>query len=142
MKINYKKLLIFILVPLSLGALVGIITTPNSSIDSIIPPFIFPIVWTILYILMGISSYIIYEETKEIPKIYTIQLIFNLLWSFVFFKFKLFTLAFIWILLLILLVIIMIKDFLSKNKLASYLQFPYLIWLFIAAILNLIIMVK
>ena len=137
MKINYKKLSIFILVPLILGAIVGLLTTRNSNIDSIIPSWIFPIVWTILYILMGISSYIIYEKTNEIPKIYIIQLIFNLLWSFVFFKFKLFTLAFIWILLLILLVIIMIKDFLSKNKLAGYLQIPYLIWLFIAAILNL-----
>lgn len=141
MKIDYKKLLVFILVPLSLGALVGILTTPNSNIDSILPPVIFPIVWTILYILMGVSSYLIYEDTNEIPRIYIIQLIFNLLWSFVFFKFKLFTLAFIWILLLILLVIVMIKEFLSKNKLAGYLQIPYLIWLFVAAILNLIIIV-
>lgn len=137
MKINYKRLLIFILVPLLLGALVGILTIPNANIDSIIPSWVFPIVWTILYILMGVSSYIIYIETNEISKIYITQLIVNLLWSFVFFKFKLFTLAFIWILLLILLVIIMIKEFLSKNKLAGYLQIPYLIWLFIATILNL-----
>ena len=137
MKINYKRLLIFILVPLLLGALVGILTVPNANIDSIIPSWVFPIVWTILYILMGVSSYIIYEETNEISKIYITQLIVNLLWSFVFFKFKLFTLAFIWILLLILLVIIMIKDFISKNKIAGYLQIPYLIWLFVAAILNL-----
>ena len=139
MKINFKRLLIFILVPLSLGALVGILTTSNSTVESIIPSWIFPVVWTILYILMGISSYLIYEETQEIPKIYIIQLIFNLLWSFIFFTFKLQTLAFIWILFLILLVIIMIRDFLSENKLAGYLQIPYLIWLFIAAILNLII---
>ena len=139
MIINFKRLLIFILVPLSLGALVGILTTSNSTVESIIPSWIFPVVWTILYILMGISSYLIYEETQEIPKIYIIQLIFNLLWSFIFFTFKLQTLAFIWILFLILLVIIMIRDFLSENKLAGYLQIPYLIWLFIAAILNLII---
>lgn len=137
MKINYKRLLVFILVPLLLGALVGILTVPNANIDSIIPSWVFPIVWTILYILMGVSSYIIFEETKEIPKIYITQLIVNLLWSFVFFKFKLFTLAFIWILLLILLVIIMIRDFISKNKTAGLLQIPYLIWLIIAAILNL-----
>lgn len=137
MKINYKKLIIFILVPLILGALVGILTVPDANIDSILPPWIFPVVWTILYILMGVSSYIIYESTNEIPKIYITQLVVNLLWSFIFFKFKLFTVAFIWILLLILLVIIMIRDFLSKNKTAGYLQIPYLIWLFIAAILNL-----
>jgi len=139
MKINYKRLIIFILVPLLLGGLVGILTSTNSNVDSIIPSWIFPIVWTILYILMGVSSYLIYEDTNEIPKIYIIQLIFNLLWSFIFFTFNLKTLAFIWILFLILLVIIMIRDFLSKNKLAGYLQIPYLIWLFIAAILNLVI---
>ena len=137
MKINYKKLAIFILIPLVLGTIVGLLTSTNSNIDSILPPWIFPVVWTILYTLMGISTYLIYEETNEIPNIYIYQLIANLLWPFVFFKFKLFTLAFIWILLLILLVIIMIKDFLSKNKLAGYLQIPYLIWLIIAAILNL-----
>lgn len=137
MKINYKKLLIFILVPLLLGTLVGLLTVPNNNIDSIIPAWIFPIVWTILYILMGISSYIIYEKTNEISKIYVVQLIVNLLWSFVFFKFKLFILAFIWILLLILLVIIMIREFILKNKIAGYLQIPYLIWLFVATILNL-----
>lgn len=137
MKINYKKLSIFILVPVLLGALVGILTVPDANIDSILPSWVFPVVWTILYTLMGISSYIIYEETNEISKIYIIQLVVNLLWSFIFFEFKLFTLAFIWILLLILLVIIMIRDFISKNKLAGYLQIPYLIWLLIAAFLNL-----
>lgn len=137
MKIDYKKLLQFTLVPVVLGAIVGIITASNSNMSSIIPSWVFPIVWTILYILMGISSYIIYEYSKTIPKIYIIQLIINLLWSFIFFKFKLFILAFIWILFLILLVIIMIKDFLSINKLAGYLQIPYLIWLFIALFLNL-----
>ena len=139
MKTNIKRLLTFILVPLSLGTLVGIVTSTNSNIDSIIPSWIFPIVWTILYILMGISSYFVYEDTNKIPRIYIIQLIFNLLWSFIFFTFKLQTLAFIWILFLILLVIIMIREFLSKNKLSGYLQIPYLIWLFIAAILNFII---
>lgn len=137
MKINYKKLTIFILIPLLLGSIIGIITVPNANIDSILPSWIFPVVWTILYTLMGISSYIIHEKTNEIPKIYTYQLALNLLWSFIFFKFKLFTLAFIWILFLILLVIIMIKEFLSINKTAGYLQIPYLIWLIIAAILNL-----
>ena len=136
MKIDYKKLSIFILIPIILGSIVGFLTVPDANIDSILPPIVFPIVWTILYTLMGISSYLIYEKTNEISRIYIIQLIVNLLWSFVFFRFKLFTLAFIWILLLILLVIIMIRDFLSKDKLAGYLQIPYLIWLFVAAILN------
>ena len=85
MKINYKRLLIFTLVPVVLGTIVGLLTSVNSDIDPIIPAWIFPIVWTILYILMGISSYLVYEKSNELPRIYVIQLIFNLLWSFVYF---------------------------------------------------------
>ena len=138
MKIDYKKLIIFILIPILLGGLVGILTVPNSDIKSIIPSWIFPVVWTILYFLMGISSYLVYKEIDEVPKIYTIQLIFNLLWSFIFFKFKWFIIAFIWLIILFILVIKMIKEFRSINKLAGNLQIPYAIWLLIAAILNLI----
>ena len=141
MKINYKLLTIFILVPLLLGTVVGLITVPGSNIDSILPPWIFPVVWTILYILMGISSYIIYEKTNNIPRIYIIQLLVNLFWSFVFFIFKQQIGAFILILILIILVTIMIKDFLKESKLAGYLQVPYLIWLCIAAVLNLLLIV-
>ena len=137
MKINYKRLIIFVLVPVLLGALVGLLTSVNSNIDSIIPAWIFPVVWTILYVLMGISSYLIYEKECEIPSIYVIQLIFNLLWSFVFFKFKWFTFAFIWIIVLFILVFKMIKEFRRIDKVAGNLQIPYLIWLVVAAILNL-----
>lgn len=137
MKVNYKRLAIFIFVPLILGALVGFLTAFDSKMDSVIPAWIFPVIWTILYVLMGVSSYIIYEQDKEIPRIYIIQLIFNLLWSFIFFKFKLFVFAFIWILILIILVILMIKDFSSRNRIAGLLQIPYLVWLFVALFLNL-----
>ncbi len=136
MKNNLKTLIKFILIPIALGSLVGVLTVPNSNIESIIPSWVFPVVWTILYTLMGISAYLIYKKEKDVPMIYTIQLIFNLLWSFVFFEFKLFTLAFIWILFLIILVIIMIKKFLSIDKTAGLLQIPYLLWLFVAAYLN------
>ena len=137
MKINYKRLLIFIFIPVILGAIVGLLTSVNSDIDSILPKWIFPVVWTILYILMGISSYLVYTKEDELPRIYITQLIFNLLWSFVFFKFKWFTFAFIWIIFLFLLVIKMIKEFNNIDKRAGNLQIPYAIWLIIAAILNL-----
>lgn len=141
MRINYKKLIIFILIPLLLGALVGIIAVVPNKVNSIIPSWVFPIVWSILYILMGISSYIVYEKDGKIPKIYIIQLIFNLLWSFIFFSFRLYTLAFIWIIILFLMVIYMIIRFIKIDKTAGYLQIPYSIWLIIAAILNLMYLV-
>ena len=137
MKINYKRLIIFILVPVLLGALVGLLTSVNTDVDSIIPKWIFSFVWTILYVLMGVSSYLVYEKDGEVPRIYIIQLIFNLLWSFVFFKFKWFTFAFVWIIVLFILVLRMIKEFRNIDKTAGNLQIPYAIWLVVAAILNL-----
>lgn len=136
MKINYKNLVLFILVPLLLGGVVGIVSVSGSSIDSVLPSWIFPVVWSILYILMGVSSYIIYSKIGEIDLVYKLQLIVNLIWPFIFFKFRLFVLAFIWIMVLILLVIIMIRNYFYKDRLASYLQIPYLIWLFVALFLN------
>jgi len=141
---NLKKLFVSILIPLGLGTLVGLVISGNTDYiqPSFAPPaIVFPIVWTILYTLMGISSYIISESNSprkdKALTIYWIQLIFNLLWSFVFFVFNLKTFAFIWILVLILLVILMIREFLSINKTAGYLQIPYLLWLVFASILNL-----
>ena len=146
MKIDYKKLIISILIPLLLGTLVGLLTSSSNDYSVMINPsfappgYLFPIVWTILYILMGISSYIVSESLSDgvdnALKIYFIQLIVNLLWSFIFFTFELYFLAFLWIVLLIILVIIMIVKFYKIDKLSAYLQIPYLIWLIFAAILN------
>ena len=144
---NLKKLFISILIPVGLGTIVGLITSSFSNyssynMPSFAPPaIVFPIVWTIIYILMGISSYIISESNsykkRKALSLYRIQLIINLLWSFIFFVFNLNTLAFIWIILLIIVVTLMIKEFLSINKTAGYLQIPYLLWLMFASILNL-----
>lgn len=144
---NWKKLFISILIPVGLGALVGFITSGSTNYGnlnqpSFAPPaIVFPIVWTILYTLMGISSYIISEsnspDKEKALSTYWTQLIINLLWSIIFFVFNLKTLAFIWIILLIVFVVKMIKEFLSINKTAGYLQIPYLLWLIFAAILNL-----
>lgn len=144
---NWKKLFVSILIPVGLGALVGFLTSSSTNYTnfnqpSFAPPaIVFPIVWTILYTLMGISSYIVsesnFQSKEKALSTYWIQLIINLLWSIIFFTFDLKTLAFIWIILLIVLVIKMIKEFLSINKTAGYLQIPYLLWLVFAAILNL-----
>ena len=104
MKRNYKLLAVFILIPIVLGGIVGLLTVKGSNIDSIIPAWIFPVVWTVLYTLMGISSYMVYMDTGYIPKIYIIQLVINYSWVFIFFTFKNFMLAFIVIILLVILV--------------------------------------
>ena len=151
MKINIRKLIISILIPVLLGGIVGLLTSPGDNYKDLIQPsfappgFIFPIVWTILYTLMGISSYIIKESDSyykdEAMVIYYVQLIVNLLWSFIFFGFGWYFISFILILFLIFLVIIMIRKFYSISKVSGFIQIPYLLWLIFASILNLSIFI-
>lgn len=137
-RIDYKELIKYIAVPLVLGAIVGlIIKNQSSNYDGIVPGFVFPIVWSILYILMGISSYIVRDD-KELMNIYKINLGINILWPIIFFSLKLRVLAFFWILILILVVGYMIYRFYNKNKISAYLLIPYILWLVFASVLNLI----
>lgn len=150
MKINIKKLILSIIIPLGLGAIVGFITSPSSSYNDMIQPsfappsILFPIVWSILYVLMGISNYRIVEiegKKTEANKIYGIQLFINLIWSFLFFTFKWYFISFLWILLLIVFVSTMIYKFYKIDKFSAYLQIPYLIWICFASVLNLFIFI-
>ena len=104
------------------------------------PAIVFPIAWTILYILMGISSYLIFEsdssEKDSALLIYGIQLVINSLWTFFFFNLKWFLFSFVLVLIILLLVIVMIIKFYKINKTAAYLQIPYVVWLIFAAILS------
>ncbi len=143
MKINYKKLISIILLTILIGSFFSFFTSTNIYTEIVKPKFapsgiVFPIVWTILYILMGISYYIVTENDRDDKhtKIYLLQLIVNSLWTLIFFGFKNFLLGWIWIILLIILVMIMILDFISVKKIAGLLQIPYLLWLFIAFYLN------
>lgn len=143
------SLLIYILIPLVLGAIVGFLSGSNDGYKEFIKPIfappgiVFPIVWSILYILMGISAYIVANSNSLYRNIalknYYIQLTLNLLWSFIFFKFKLLLLSSIWILVLIYFVIQMIKYFYRTKKIAGFLQLPYLLWLIFAFILSITI---
>lgn len=144
-----NKILIYIksiLVPLLIGGLVGIVTSNYIDYNSLIQPswappgFLFPIVWTILYALMGVSYGILKSNSlldSKASTLYYVQLFVNALWSIFFFVFKWRLFSFIWILLLIVLVYLMIKDFYSKNKVAGLIQLPYLLWIIFASFLNL-----
>ena len=144
LKINFKKLAIYIIIPLVLGGLVGYLSGSFNGykgmiIPSFAPPgFLFPIVWSILYILMGVSRYIIERNgnDNDAVLVYNAQLFVNLTWTFLFFTFRWFLFSFIWLLLLILLVILMIIKFYKISKTSAYLQIPYLLWIIFAAVLN------
>lgn len=139
MKINYKSLILYALFPLVIGIIVGLLTD-TSTYNGNVPAIIFPIVWSVLYVLMGISSYLV-RDNKELMIIYIINLIVNYAWSFIFFNLEFRVFAFFWILLLLGIVIYMAYRFYKENKLAGYLLIPYILWLIFAAFLNLSIII-
>lgn len=139
------KRIIYSLLPIVGGVLVGLIISGYMNYGDMVKPplsppsYIFPIVWTILYILMGISYFIATkdkENDKGLNQIYILQLLVNFFWPIIFFVLKMYFTAFLWIILLIILVIVMIKELLKNNKISGYLQIPYLIWLLFATYLN------
>ena len=144
-----NKVLIYIksiLIPVLIGGFVGLVTSSYMDNSMLVEPsfapsgIFFPIVWTILYTLLGVSYGILKTNSltdDKINKIYYYQLFVNVLWSFFFFVFEWRLFAFFWILLLIVLVILMIIEFYKKNKVAGLLQIPYLLWIIFASFLNL-----
>ncbi len=146
---KYKPYIISVLIALAVGGLSAFVTKDYMDIydeitrPPLVPPgFIFPIVWTVLYTLMGIGSAIMYTKCRETEcndtwgVIYILQLVVNFFWSIIYFRMRSFFFAFIWLLLLIGLVIWMIIEFRKISKTAAYLQIPYLIWILFAAFLN------
>ena len=138
-----KIYLISIVSTLLVGVIAGLLSMNNMGIYSFInspplspPSWLFPIVWSILYTLMGISLAIYYTKTSSVPGIYIFQLLINFIWPLIFFNLQAYFLSFIILLLLIVLVINMIREFYKVSKLAAFLQIPYLIWLLFAAYLN------
>ena len=145
---NFKTFAKAILIPVILGGIVGFIISGFIDYNSLEKPFLsppsilFPIIWTILYILMGVSYGILDSKSlvdSKINSIYYLQLFVNLLWPIAFFVLKWRLFAFLWILLLDVLICIMIIRFYDKNKLSAILQTPYLLWTLFATYLNLFI---
>ena len=137
---------ISILIPLIAGAVIGLLTMSGSDFEvlskpALSPPgILFPIVWSILYTLMGISYGMLVQKGKdsiEARFIYFFQLGVNLLWSVFFFSLKWRLFSFIWILLLLLSVAAMIYVFYKRYKPSGLLQIPYLGWVAFASYLNL-----
>ena len=148
MKKRTKTLLTCLAVPLGVGAVSGFLT--QGSMDTfeklnqppLAPPgWVFPVVWLILYALMGIAAYRIYmkDPKAEVLKLYLIQLAVNFLWPILFFNFGWQLFAVVWLLLLWYLVLVMIKEFAKIDEGAAKLMIPYLIWLTFASYLNIAI---
>lgn len=144
--LQWKTLLFSILIPLAVGGVSALITQngmelfQNVSKPPLAPPnWLFPIVWTILYIMMGIASYLVYTATDRqnsaLP-LYGIQLVFNFFWSIVFFNLQWYLFAFVWLILLWLLILLTTMRFFQSTRAAGFLMLPYLFWVTFAGYLN------
>ena len=151
-KIKWKTLIISVLIPLVVGGFSALLTMGGMrDFDSFVKPplsppgWLFPIVWTILYVLMGVASYLVIESDVSQPDkekalgVYLVQLTFNFLWSIIFFNLGLYYFAFIWLLALLVLIIVTAVRFYRIDKTAGLILLPYIIWVTFAGYLNLAI---
>ena len=144
---KYKPDLISIAIPLAVGGLSAFFTIKGMPYYEMQqkpfftpPEAAFPIVWTILYILMGISAARIWKSNDpkkgRALKVYGLQLAANYIWSVIFFGLHQYFTAFLWLLFLIGLIVKMIAAFAPIDRTAAKLQIPYLIWCIFAAAVN------
>lgn len=145
-----KTYIVSIAAALAVGGLSAFFTHGNMDIYKNIvkpplapPSFLFPLVWSVLYVLMGISSAAIYLSGRPNKRAalltYAVSLAVNFFWSIIFFNMQAYTFAFIWLLLLLILIIYTVKKYKPINAAAAYLQIPYLAWVTFAGYLNLMI---
>ena len=147
-----KPYVISVAIALGVGGLSAVLTAGNMDLYSQIvqpplapPPWLFPVVWTVLFIFMGISSAMIF--TSDAPKrdvnnaltVYGINLFLNFFWSIIFFNMRAYFFAFIWLIALWITILVMIIKFIKIKPVAGYIQIPYLIWVTFAGYLNLAI---
>lgn len=148
MKINWKKLLICLAIPLAVGGLAALLSGGMSDYGVMAKPplsppgWVFPVVWSILYLLMGYASYRVLEsgateeEIKKALTLYGLQLFANFVWPLLFFGGGWFLLSFFWLILLWVLIFLTIRAFSSIDETAGNLLIPYILWVTFAAYLN------
>lgn len=141
--INYLKNALIIFLPLILAGITSPFIMTNRYKSLVRPPlsppgWVFPVVWSILYLLMGISYYMAKNSIRDCKTkvIYYLGLAVNLMWSFIFFNFEIYFLAAVWIGLILGLLIYLMAQYYQIKKGSAYLQIPYFIWLLFALYLN------
>lgn len=148
-KQKWKLLLVCLAVPLAVGALSALLsgngmrTFSELNQPPLSPPgWLFPVVWTILYLAMGLASYLVLtsgasaEAIRKAIRVYALQLAVNFFWSILFFRFRLYLAAFVWLVLLWVLIIVTTIRFYRIRERAGDLLVPYLLWVTFAGYLN------
>ena len=146
---NWKIYFISIAIALAVGTLSGLCSMAGMEQYNLTaikpaltpPAWLFPVAWTILYTLMGISATMVWlsprgKERSRGLNLYALQLVVNFFWSLIFFNAEAYGFAAIWLVVLWVLVLMMIVEFAKTDRIAAVLQIPYLLWLTFAGYLN------
>ncbi len=149
MKINWKRLLLNLAIPLAVGGLAALLSGGMGDFETMNKPplsppgWVFPVVWSILYLLMGYAAYRVQvsgkpqEDIRKAMLFYAVQLGLNFLWPLVFFAFNLYLLAFFVLVALWVLIVLTIRAFSRLDEMAGDLLLPYILWVTFAGYLNL-----
>ena len=149
MKTERKQLLVALAIPLLVGGLSALLTGGMDGFKILNKPplsppgWLFPVVWTLLYLMMGLASFkVLNADGPEYKKnnalfFYGLQLFFNFFWSIIFFRWEMYLFAFIWLIIMWALIIVTTFKFWKIDKWAGVLLVPYLLWVTFAAYLNL-----
>ena len=150
-KRKWQSLLVAVAIPEAIGAIAGLISGPamlRQNRELIMPPlapppWLFPVVWVLLYLLLGLAAWLVWRKKSAAGKrargLYGLQLFCNFLWPIVFFNFQQRLFAFFWLLVLLALIFATMRAFGHLDKRAGWLLAPYLLWCCFAAYLNLAI---
>lgn len=143
---KYKSLILNIALPLGVGLVSGLLTMGAMEDFAALnqpplspPGWLFPVVWTVLYTLMGVSSWLIRRKDKQAPSltVYYVSLVFNFFWSIFFFVCQMWLFALIWLLILWILILVYTVGYFRIDRAAGWLQVPYAVWCAFAIYLNL-----
>lgn len=148
-KIHLGTLILCLAIPVLTGVLSATITSSSMKAYASMnkpplspPAIVFPIAWTILYLMMGLALYLIVTTPSDknlkgtAVLLFTIQLIMNFMWSIIFFKWGQYLAAFIWLIIMLCILIICAFRFYDINRSSAYLLIPYIVWLVFASYLN------
>ena len=150
LRIKWKQLLIAVAIPLVVGGLAALLTSGSMDLFEMVekpplspPGWLFPVAWTILYILMGVASYLVWQTTgsprlrQQALRLYGLQLVVNFVWPLLFFNLQWYVVAFLWLVLLWVLILLTLLAFRRLSPVAGWLLVPYLLWVTFAGYLNL-----
>ena len=150
MKIKIKPLVVALILPLATGGLASLLSRGRMDLFGTVekpplspPAWLFPVAWTILYVLMGVASYRVFTaraasaEKNRALLFYGIQLAFNFFWTLIFFNLGAYWFAFVWLAALLALIVITTMKFRRIDRPAAYLMLPYIVWVIFAGYLNL-----